>query len=188
MQNILDKTYHIFWTIFLVLFVILFAFFDLYIMEQNVKDGYETITDYEVTTCQEQKAPAGVKQVYSYRLHGVEEEYCYLMFYSIHQDVSVYVNDTCVYRMRADEIEISGKSPGCVWNQISFPQWYNGRTVRIEITPRYKSSIDVVPTFYFGSRADITRNVVMRGLPIIILSLVTIVIGIIYIVFILYNY
>lgn len=188
MQRIFHKTYHIFWAIFFVLFIIWFAFFDLNLYTKDEKEGYEIITDYEVHTYADKTAPAGVRYLYCFNMAGVKESYCHLMFYSIHQNVNVYLNDVCVYRMAADEFGASGESPGCLWNEISFATWDNGGWVQVEIIPVYESSVDIVPTLYLGSKADISRDVIMRSLPVIVLSLVTIIIGVVYIGFILNNF
>uniref|UniRef100_UPI004056B9F1 GGDEF domain-containing protein n=1 Tax=Acetatifactor sp. TaxID=1872090 RepID=UPI004056B9F1 len=188
MQNILYKTYHVFWTIFIVLFLLLFAFFELDIYDEDVKDGYEIVSEYDVYDFKDDSEPAGARRIYGFRLTGIEESYCHLMFYTIHQNVNVYLNDVCIYRMSADEMEISGESPGCLWNEVSFAAWDNGQRLKIEIIPVYESSVDIVPTFYLGSKADITNRVIMKELPVIILSMVTVAFGIIYVAFILYNY
>lgn len=188
MQDILYKTYHIFWTIFIVLFLVLYAFFELRIYNEDVKDGYEIITDYDIYNIKDSSEPAGVRQIYGFRLTGVEESYCHLMFYSVHQNVNVYRNDVCVYRMSADEIDISGESPGCLWNEVSFAAWDNGERVKIEIIPVYESSADIVPTIYLGNKADISNDIILKGLPTIVLSLITVAFGVVYIFFILYNY
>lgn len=183
MHNIVQKGYLIFWTIFVLLFLALFAFFGLNIKKQEVKQGYEILTDYEVTTETDHSAPIRLRQVYTFRLQGVEGAYCGLMFYSAHQNVRIYLEDTCVYSMTADEIDISGRSPGCVWNEVSFSEEDNGKRVTIVLTPVYKSFINVTPDFYFGDRADIIQDVILSGLPMILLCIILIAFGIVYIMF-----
>lgn len=188
MQNIAHKGYLIFWAIFFLLFLTLFAFFGLNINSQEVKEGYEILTDYEMTTDEDKTAPAGVREVYTFTLEGVEEAYCKLMFYSVHQNVRIFLDETCIYSMSADEIDLSGRSPGCVWNEVSFSEEDNGKDVMIVLTPVYKSAIGVIPDFYFGDQADIMQNVISKGLPIMFLCIVLIAIGVIYIFFLRCNF
>ncbi len=187
-QQMMYKVFYVFWAIFAVLFFFLFLFFQLNIKGHEVKQGYEMLTEYEAETNLDRVATIGIRQDYTFRLQGVEEAYSQLMFYTIHQNVRVFLNEVCIYRMVADEVGVSGKSPGCVWNQVSFAESDNGKSVRVEITPVYESSVDIVPEFYFGTKADIMQDVVSKGLPIIILSFIVIAIGIVYIVFILFHY
>lgn len=183
MQNIVYKGYFIFWAILFLLFLALFAFFGLDIKRQEVKEGYEILTDYQMVTETDKTAPAGVREVYSFLLEGVEEAYCKLLFYSVHQNVSVFLDETCIYSMSADEIDLSGSSPGGVWNEISFTEEDNGKSVAIVLTPVYKSAVCVTPDFYFGDEADIMQAVILKELPTMILCIVLIAFGIIYVIF-----
>ncbi len=188
MQNIMYKLYHIFWVIFLVVFFILLAVFRLNIKGHEVKEGYEILHQYESESNTDMSAPIWVRQVYTFNLEGAQEAYSQLMFYTVHQNVRVFLDEVCVYRMVADQIGMSGESPGCVWNQVSFSDDDNGKQVRIEITPVYKSSIDIVPNFYFGNESDIIMDVVSKELPVVFLSLLVMTTGVIYIVFVVYSF
>lgn len=188
MQKIAHRGYLIFWAIFVLLFFALFAFFGLNIKRQEAKEGYEILTDYQMTTDTDNSAPAGVRQIYTFSLEGIKEAYCGLMFYSVHQNVRIYLEDTCIYSMSADEIDISGRSPGCVWNEVAFSEEDNGKSVVVVLTPVYKSVIGATPDFYFGDKADIIQNVVSKGLPLMILCIVLIAIGTIYIIFLRCNF
>ncbi len=188
MQNVAHRGYLIFGAIFFLLFLTLFAFFGLNVTHQERKTGYEILTDYQMTIDTDDTAPAGVRQVYTFQLEGVEAAYCGLMFYSVHQNVRIYLDEECIYSMSADEIDLSGSSPGGVWNEVSFSETDNGKSVTIVLMPVYKFFVGVTPDFYFGDRADIMRDMVSKELPIMILCIISIACGIIYIIFLKCNF
>lgn len=188
MRNVIQKAYHIFWSIFALLFLWLFFSFRLDVSQERGAEGFDVLTDYEMETDLYGNSPVGIRQLYSFTLDGVEGAYCQLMFYSIHQNVRVYLEDECIYSMKGTETDVSGKSPGCVWNMIPFSGEDNGRKVTVELIPVYQSSVDITPDFYFGDRYDIMKHVFVREIPAILLSLIAIIIGTVYIFFILYNY
>lgn len=187
MKSFIQRAYFILGAVFFVLFVLLFFFFRLDVTEQETKRGYEHLTEYEASTEEDGNAPAGIRQRYTFTLKEVDGSYRHLMFYSIHQNVKIYLDNELIYSMKADSIDLTGSSPGCVWNQVDFTPEDNGRQVCIEITPVYESSVDISPTIYFGNIYDITRKIIIGGLPAALLAVVAIVTGIIYIFFILYH-
>ncbi len=188
MQNIVNKIYYVFWAIFFILFLVLFAFFDLNIKNQNVKEGYEILTSYEKGEYEDSALPAGVRYTYSFILDDVKESYCHLLVYSAHQEVNIFLGEQCIYRMKAHEIAMSGSTPGHVWNQVSFSEADNGKGVTVEIIPVYDSAVGVDPVLYWGSKSSIVQDVVVKALPIVVMSFLTMMVGIVYICFILWNY
>lgn len=188
MRNVTGKLYYIFCGIFIIFFALMLALFDLNVKEQNVRQGYIMLTDCECEIQADSTAPVGVRYLYSFVPEDVEGAYCQLFVLSSHQEVNIYLEEKCIYRMNAEEIVGSGRSPGHVWNYASFSEQDNGKKVTIEIVPVYKESVGVEPTIYWGNKSDIVSHVIVKALPMIIMSFITIVVGIAYIFFILFNY
>lgn len=188
MKSFVQKTYYIFAAVLFVFFIFLVALFRLDIKEQDTKRGFELLDSYDVETFSDKMAPKGIRQRYTFTLDNIEGSYSHLMIYTIHQNVQIFLEGESIYSMKAGRLDVAGLSPGCVWNQVSFAPEDNGKKLVVEITPIYKSSVDIVPVFYFGSGYDITRAVMLQGTPAAVLALIAIVTGLIYIFFILYHY
>lgn len=188
MQNVIQKMYYVFWTIFMVLFFVLLAFFRLQVTAPAEKHGYEIITEYNKTSVSEKKLPADIKHVFTLELEGIEKTYNQLMLYSSHQEIAMYLEDELIYAMSAREMDFSGKTPGHVWNQYAFSEEDNGKQLRIEVVPVYSQVVDVEPVFFFGNKRDIVLDSIWTDLPILVLGVFIIVVGVVYIVFIVFNY
>lgn len=178
---------YLLWVMLAILFLFLFDYFRLDIDGGQAQENYETLTKYEVEIKQDATAPTGIRTLYTFTLDDIDESYCELVFYCIHQNAKVYLEETCIYNMALQYTGISGKSPGYIWNCLSFLQEDNGKKVTIEITPVYSSSNDIVPLMYFGNKYDIARAIIMNALPDLFFCMVVIVVGVIYIFFVLYN-
>lgn len=187
MKNNIYKACYILWIMLAVFFLFLFDYFKLDMKGGQPKEHFETLTDYEAVTEQDASAPTGIQTLYTFTLNGINESYCELVFYCVHQNARVYLEDECIYSMMPLQTQIPVKSPGYVWNSLSFSEEDNGKEITIEITPVYSSSNEIVPLMYFGNRYDIARSIIIDALPNLFFSLVVIVIGFIYIFFVLYN-
>lgn len=187
MKAYVHKVYVIIGFLFAMLFLYMFGLSDISITGYQPKENYEILTDYEMIIEQDETAPTGIRRIYTFTLSGIEESYCELVFYCIHQNAKVYVEDECVYSMVPSYTGLSGKSPGYVWNRLPFSEEDNGKKVTLEIIPVYSSSNDITPVLYFGNRYDIARDIIIEALPTLIFSVVVIVVGLIYICFVIYN-
>lgn len=187
MKVYVHKVYVILGVLFAILFLYMFTHSDIQITGQKGKESFEILTDYEMIVERDETAPTGIRRFYTFNLNGIEESYCELVFYCIHQNAKVYLEGECVYSMEPNHTPISGRSPGYVWNRLAFLEEDNGKEVTVEIIPVYRSSNDIVPVLYFGNRYDIARSIIMEALPTLIFSVVVIVVGLIYISFVIYN-
>ncbi|MCH5345276.1 MAG: GGDEF domain-containing protein [Acetatifactor sp.] len=177
---------------FLLLFAILMGYvamtFSNSVIQQETRDGYEVIEDYSLEMAEDQSAPIGVRQVYTWTVRNVQDAYQTLLFYTKHQNVRVYLNEECIYSIEPDARNLFGKTPGGVWNQVSLTEADNGSRLRIELLPVYESSSDAVPDFYLGTKYDIAVNIFCRSIPAILFGIVAFITGIAFIGFVVYNY
>lgn len=186
-KDIFHRACYITWTVSVVLFFMLFDYIKVNISGGQAQEHYELLTDYEVMTQTDETVPVGIRKKYTFTLKGIEDSYCELVFYCIHQNAAVYLENDCIYTMKMQDGGISGKSPGYVWNALSFSEEDNGKRVSIEITPVYSSSVEIVPIMYFGNRYDIAREIIMDSLWNLLFSVVVIALGFMYIFFVLFN-
>lgn len=175
------------WIIILGLFFIVFNYVTVNVSGGQAKSGYEQLTDYNVQTKLDETAPTGIRKEYSFKLNGIEESYCELVFYCIHQDTKVYLENKCIYSMQTSNSSIVGKSAGYVWNAISFSENDNGKDIRIEITPIYSSSNEITPVIYLGNRYDIAKDIIKDSMWDLLFSVIIIGIGVVYIFFVMLN-
>ena len=136
---------------------------------------------------EDDSAPAGVRQRYSWTLPKQIEEGCCLAFYTVHQRTAVYVDGELLYSLTSQPDNQIGRTVGSDWNTVPLYPGDAGKEVRVEITPIYESSKSRMVTFYTGSRFQIYMNQVEKDFPQIVLSILTIMVGLGFIVRVLYN-
>jgi len=162
--------------------------FRLDVTQRQSTDGYELITDYTYYEYADPAAPCGIREEYFFTIPQIDGSYRNLLFYTIHQNVNVYVNGDRVYRMKAFPGNEFGKSSGVEWNSIAFADDEAGQKVRIVLYPVYKGVRGVQPTFYYGSKYSIAFHVIRNQIPILVLCLIGIITGIIFSCYMIYNY
>jgi len=158
------------------------------VLEVRSHTGYEILTDYSVRTIEDSSAPAGVKTEYTLHFSDLPENGNTLIFYTIHQNVEVDVNGSCIYRVEPSKSNPFGKTPGNDLHTIPIYASDAGADFKIDIIPVYKTSIEIEPTFYFGSVLSIWVELMGKNIPTFILSLITVFLGILFSLFVLTNY
>lgn len=181
------RSIHILYTICAIGIIFLF----LYICG-NLKDavyqarennGFQYLRAYECNTIEDEDAPAGVRTEYVIRNLEIPEGGRSLVFYTIHQNVQVYIGEELVYRLEPSEDNLFGKTPGNTWNTVPIYEKDAGKEIRILLVPVYESSIDIVPEFYFGSGVSIWRSVIEKDFMTVLLSLLAFLLGSVFIIF-----
>ena len=188
MKKTIENIYWLFAAIFTVLFLYILCSFQLNIDGKEPKQGYVRITDYEVENLSDSKAPQGIIQRYTFVSEQIKDSFCDLIFYSVHQEVKVYIDGEQVYSLAADKHNAFGHTPGSIWNTIRLSEKNNGKVIQIDFIPVYDSAIDAIPTVYLGERYDIMNSIVLRNLPAMLLSAIAILAGIVYLCFVLYAF
>ncbi len=161
--------------------------FRLDIRQREDATGYITVQDYRAETVPDSAAEQGQLTRCTFVLDGCSSVDRTLVFTAYHQNVTVKIDGESVYSLRADGRNFFGRTPGCVWNYIGIREEDLGKTVEVELEPVYKSSMDIVPTFYLGSKSDICRDRIYRDLPALILGVIAVLLGIAFVAYIIYN-
>lgn len=188
MKRFVQKAYMACVIVLAVLFLYMLVNFDVDIEREQHKEGYEYLTAYDVSTVADENAPVGIRQEYSFRIDGITSSYRDIVFYSIHQNVEVYIGEECVYAMKPAATNTFGKTPGCIWNHVILDEEDNGATIKIVCFPVYKSSVDIVPEVFLGTRYSVYADIVKSSAPSVLLGILAVLIGALFIVLILYNY
>ena len=187
MREQIKKIYFLFFAGIMVLLVYLLFTVGLEVRENTHKSGFETITAYTVQSVTDASVPVKIKNQILLPPLQVDGGYRCLMFYTIHQNVEVYVGDERIYLMNPAYYNDFGKTPGCVWNEVVITDDYAGKEILVELTPIYSSGVDYVPFFYFGEKKLIVRKILGDSALPLFLSFITILLGIILVLYVVYN-
>ncbi len=188
MKDMVQKIYYVCAAVvFLFLVFILFSVrLDIY--ETRGQQNFEILEEYDVVARNVNGTPVGVVQNYFFYIDNIEGAYSTLMFYTYHQNVEVFVEDERIYRMKPNEHNAFGKTPGCVWNDVQLDEDDIGKRIRVRIIPVYEKNVDRDIKFYFGERYAIACSIMWEGAPAMVMGVTAIVIGIVFIAFCAYNY
>ncbi|MBP5282913.1 MAG: diguanylate cyclase [Lachnospiraceae bacterium] len=151
-----------------------------------IKMGCHQLSEKELSALGEGKVE-GTPWTGTFLVDGVVGKYCHLMFYTIHQNVEVYVNNELIYSMAPSPKNAFAKTPGCVWNDILLKETYNGQRMTIILTPVYTDLAYGLPKFFIGEKGGIVIEALKEELLAVIVSLCLMGIGICMGGYMLYN-
>lgn len=173
--------------VIMLLFFFMLGSFRLDIQQRDDTSGYDILQDCNIETVQDSTARLGqlLRCTFVLDVESVTDRT--LVFSTYHQNVKVRIDGDTVYQMRADTRNSFGRTPGCEWNFITIREEDLGKTVEVDLEPVYKSSVDIVPDFLFGSRYDICRDKIVEDLPALILAAVSVILGLAFVAYVLYN-
>lgn len=165
---------------------LLFLFTHIALNDQVTKTGMQTeqkLTEPKGIKETEQKAadaPAGVIKTYTFTL-GDEIPYdTSLGFYTVHQYVTVWLDDRVVYSLTPSGQQRMTKTVGSNWVMIPLQQKDAGKTIKAEITPVYESFRNRKVEFVLGSPLAIYRDRLQKALPELILSELAVLTGVLF--------
>ncbi len=123
------------------------------------------------------EVPAGEKVVYSRYLPKMYPDRLTLMFFSVRQQVRVYVDGYMVYSRGVNEGTLIGKTPGSFWNMISIAHQYAGKELKIELYSPHKSYNGLAREVLLGSKASCFVHILERNLLEVLLGCVIMILG-----------
>ena len=188
----MKKTIHALYAICFIFFIALAAYMLLTFQNDRTEvrhdDGFQILTEYESAWVPDESLPCGGKDTIRIRLDEMPVASSSIIFFSIHQNVNVYLNDTLLFQQRVSEQNRFGTTPGNLWNSIPIYQEDCGKELRIELIPAYDSSIGKVPEIYFGSQFDIYKSVIRKDALGLLLGMLAVVFGLIFCIYSIRNY
>ena len=149
--------------------------------------SYEVLEEVACQEIEDAEAPIGIKKEYVFFLDQRSDHDASLAFYTVHQNVEVYLEGECVFRMEPVEERSTIKTAGSNWVMIPLYREDAGKEIRVEITPVYESFRDRQVEFLFGSSLAIYRYRLAMDLPQIILGIMAIFVGIVFLCVATYN-
>lgn len=142
-------------------------------INKNRPDGeYSIVDDVKVTSMGSDDWYKKECSFYPEVIHHSET----LTFYVVHQDVSVYVGEECVYMLSAgkNDMFVTG---GGVWVTVPLDKEDLGKEIRVILTPLYKNYGESIPKFYLGSESAVHSAIVHSALPVMALSVIVVFAG-----------
>ena len=181
------------WAFFIVLFIcaatVLFMLvtFRLDIGQRQTAEGYVEVSDYQREIVIDDALPVGEKAVYTFTTGQLPDSDVCLVFFSLHQTITVNLDGEEIYSIKPDADNAFGRTTGCVWNTVMLSGKDSGKQFVIEIVPVYASSKAFIPDFLLGSRYAIYKGKILQGIMSIICGFLAVLIGLFYITYIIYN-
>lgn len=187
MRRFVKTGYLICSSVIILLFLFMLGSFRLDIQRRESASGYDILQNYDIEAVQDSTAQLGQLMRCTFVLTGESVEDRTLAFSTYHQNVKVRIDGKTVYQMRADAGNTFGRTPGCEWNFITIRHEDLGKTVEVDLEPVYRSSLKIAPDFLLGSKYDICRDKIVKDLPALILAVVSVILGLAFAAYIIYN-
>ncbi len=141
---------------------------------------YEVLTNLDYYQIEDEKAPQGVVDVYSFTLDRVLPNNISLVMYTFHENVDIFIDNRLVYSSSAREDNVMGHTPGNIWSEVPILQGDSGEKVEIRLTPVYKTHIGFQPEIMLGNAFKIYADCLISELVSLVCAIVTLVLGLIF--------
>jgi len=159
--------------------LLLMLLFYIYSSFGHVEYRLYSVDDFTVVDQVHIEVPEyGNKTVAEFALPKVTNGRSELIFSTIHQSVAVFLDDTMVYRLVPDARNKFGKTAGVAWHVIPVLEAHEHEKVRVEMWTPYENAVGIEPTFYFGDKHEICKEVVAQDILPIVISFITFIMGI----------
>lgn len=103
----------------------------------------------------------------------------WLMFYTYHQYVDVYIGEECVYSIHPAPEYPFINTVGCNWVKVPLYDRDAGKEIRVMLTPVYEAGREQIPEFLMGSELDIYKHQLRENLPHLVIGGLLVLFGII---------
>lgn len=144
------------------------------------------VEDYNYLEVESEDAPIGIIKEYTFNVSETMGKDTYLAFYTVHQYAEVYVDNQLIYSMKPSGISFI-KTIGSNWSMIPVYREDAGKEICVKIIPAYESFRNRQVEFLIGSRLDIFMNRLKKDWPQLILSALTICVGMAFVIIALYK-
>lgn len=149
------------------------------VTDKRVDKEISVVEDITRDVISDEAAPTGKVIKYSFTLDSPRNHEACLAFYTIHQFVVVHIGDEEVYRLGKSEELGNVKTPGTNWTMIPLYHEDEGKEIVIELTPAYKNFIDADIEFLIGPEVQIIVKSLRKSLPVLMISGLAIILGMI---------
>lgn len=160
-----------------VLLAVLWCSDNLLIQNSREESGFFEVQDISCREVAAPETPIGVIREYSFQLTQLHRDTT-LAFYTVHQYAQVYIDGEMVYSMKSAR-PAGIRTVGSNWIMLPLYREDAGKSIRVEIIPVYESFRNREVTFLVGSRLSICADRFWQDFPLLVLSILAVLIGII---------
>lgn len=179
-----DRLNRIFAVLFSGTILLFFAFF-IYMgtCEQVSVFRAEETRDYHVVEnvrnelISDDTAPIGVRKVYRWVQEPEQVKGSSLLFNIAHHEIEVFFDEEPVYRLTGEAGNRIGGNVSSNWCFVYTGPERVGQTVTVILTPLFEAAMGKNPEFLLGSHWSVLQDVVCSELPVLVLSALCILIG-----------
>lgn len=123
---------------------------------------------------------------YSYKIDSIQEGGESLIFFSVHQEAEVFLDNQLVYAFHLAKQPLI-HTPGYAWNVIPIYESDQGKELRIRIIQCYDKNGNQEPEFYMGEYSDVMLTQVRKAWAPLLCGIVAIIVGIAFIIYAVWN-
>lgn len=187
MKNKIRIAYEIL-VIFIIIFVIITGLFIKSDVVNFRSYGEVSIfTNYEHQWIEDASLYCGGKDVVTFTIDDKSCADTDITFYSVHQDVDIYIDDQIVYSVKSNTDNLFAKTPGNLWISIRLFSKDIGKQIRIEFTPVYKSAVGEIPKIYIGNAIEIIIHQFKNSIFTAVIAFATFILGAYFMIWVVYN-
>ena len=179
-----DQRNRIFAVLFSVTILLFLAFFlymgtseQVSVYRSEEARGYRIVTDVQEEVIRDDTAPIGVRKVYRWVLEPEQVKGSSLLFNISHHEIAVFFDDALVYRLTGAESNRIGSNVSSNWCFVYAGPERTGQTVTVILTPLFEAAMDKTPEFFLGSHWSVSQNLIRSELPLLVLSALCILLG-----------
>ena len=154
---------------------------DISIFQNKEPSTYFAELNLKEKTVKDINAKQGIIRTFTYKIKDAEIEKN-LMFYVVHSNTKIYIDNKLVYSRQANDNSKFSASPGCYWAKIGFLPNDTGKQVLIQVEPVYKNMINRTINFLEGEQYEVFHNTLQKELVPMALSFTLMLLGLIYFV------
>ena len=139
--------------------------------------GYRTVTDAQTELVSDSTAPIGVRKVYRWTPEQEPARGSSLLFNIAHHEIEVFFDGEPVYRLTGAETNRIGGNVSSNWFFVDLGPEQAGQEITVVLTPLFEAAMGKNPDFLLGSLWSVAQELVCSELPLMILSALCILIG-----------
>ena len=156
------------------------------IYQSEQTHNYGLLEGMQQQIVSDDSAPLEIRKVYRGILSPEQSMESCLCFNISHHSIAVYFDDELVYSLAGQDSNRIGKNVSSNWCSVHVGQANAGKNVTVVLTPMIEAAISKEPEFLLGSHYSIAMDILTGDLPMLVLSILCIILGMLLVVAFLY--
>ena len=178
-RRILTAVFSVTLLLFIAFFVYMGTSERVSVSRSQEANGYQVIEDVQTELISDDLAPIGIRKVYRWVMESEQAKGSSLMFNIAHHEIAVFFDDELVYQLVGAEGNRIGNNVSSNWCFVYAGPERNGQEVTVVLTPMFEAAMGKNPQFLFGPHWIVVQSVVCSELPLLVLSALCMLIGVV---------